>query len=57
MFIHVCAVLVHEGVMKAWHCEWPEEAIGEVAASVAVEGSGLNGSCKGVEAWHHEESL
>ena len=31
--------------------------IGEGAGSVAVEGPGLKGSCKEIEAWHHEESL
>jgi hypothetical protein len=33
------------------------EAIGESAASVAVDVPGLKGSYKGVEVWHHEESL
>ena len=33
------------------------EAICEDAASVAVEGPGLKGSSKEVEAWHQEESL
>ena len=42
---------------EAWHCEKPEKAFGEGAASVAVEEPGLKGSCKEVEAWHHEESL
>ena len=41
---------------EARHCERPWKAIGEGAASVAVV-PGLKGSCKGVEAWHHEESL
>ena len=39
------------------HCERPRKDIGEGAASVAINGPGLKGSCKGVEAWHHEESL
>ena len=42
---------------EAQHCERPWKAIGEGAASVAIDGPGLKGSCKGVEAWHHEESL
>ena len=42
---------------EAQHCEKPWKAIGEGAASVAIDGPGLKGSCKGVEAWHHEESL
>ena len=42
---------------EARHCERPLEATGEGAASVAVDGPGLKGSCKVVEAWHHEESL
>ena len=42
---------------EAWLWERPEEAIGEGAASVAVEGPGLKGSCGEVEPWHHEESL
>jgi hypothetical protein len=50
----VVLVLKHE---DAWHCERPGEAIGEGAASVAVEGPGLKGSCREVEAWHHEKSL
>ena len=48
-------------VLKAWRCHVEElrpwEAIGECASSVVVDGPGLKGSCKGVEAWHHEESL
>lgn len=32
------------------------EAIGEGAASVALEAPGLKVSCREVEAWHHEES-
>jgi hypothetical protein len=42
---------------EAQHCERPWKAIGEGAASVAIDGPGLKSSCKGVEAWHHEESL
>ena len=41
---------------EAWHCERPGKAIGEGAASVVFGGPGLKESCKGVEAWHHEES-
>ena len=37
--------------------EMPWRTIGEGAALVAVESPGLKGSCKGVEAWHHLESL
>ena len=41
---------------EAQHFEkW--KASGEGAASVAIDGPGLKGSCKGVEGWHHEESL
>jgi hypothetical protein len=29
---------------------------GEDTASVEVDGPGLKGSCKEVEAWHHKES-
>jgi hypothetical protein len=42
---------------EAWHCERPWKVIGEGAASVVIDGLGLKGSHKGVEAWHHEESL
>ena len=42
---------------EALYCDRPWKAIGESAASVAIYGPGLKGSCKGVEAWHHEESL
>ena len=42
---------------EARHCERPWKAIGEGAVSVAIDGLGLKGSCKAVEAWHHEESL
>jgi hypothetical protein len=30
---------------KAWHCERPWRAIGEGAASVAIDGPGLKGPC------------
>jgi hypothetical protein len=42
---------------EAPNCERPWKSIGEGAASVAIDGPGLKGSCKGVEALHHEESL
>ena len=42
---------------EARHYERPWKAIGEGTASVVIDGSGLKGSCKGVEVWHHEESL
>jgi hypothetical protein len=42
---------------KAWHCERPGKAICEGAASDAVDGLGLKGSCKEIEAWHNEERL
>ena len=42
---------------EACHCEKAWKATGEGAASVAVDGPELKGSCKGFEAWHHEESL
>lgn len=42
---------------ETWHYERPGKAIGEGAASVAVEGPELKESCTGVEAWHHEGSL
>ena len=42
---------------EAWHCERPREAMGEGAASVAVDGLGLKGSYKEFEAWQHEERL
>jgi hypothetical protein len=42
---------------EAWHCEKSRKAIGEGIASAVVDGPGLKGSCKGFEAWHHEESL
>jgi hypothetical protein len=42
---------------EAWHCERPWKATDEGAASAVVDGPGLKGSCKGFEAWNHEESL
>jgi hypothetical protein len=33
------------------------KAIGEGADSVVIDSPGLKGLCKGVEVWHHEESL
>jgi hypothetical protein len=45
------------GGAEAQHSERPWKAIGEGAASVAIDSPGLKGSCKGIEAWHHEESL
>ena len=42
---------------EVWHCERSWKAIGEGVASVVIDGPGLKGSCKGVETWHHEESL
>ena len=44
-------------VAEALHCERPGKAIGEGAVSLVVDDSRLKGSCKGFEAWHHEESL
>ena len=41
---------------EAWQCGRPGETIGKGAASVAVEGPGLQGSCREVEAWYREES-
>jgi hypothetical protein len=35
---------------EARHCERPWKAIGEGATSVAFDGRGLKGSCKGFEA-------
>jgi hypothetical protein len=35
---------------EAWHCERPWKDIGEGTASVAIDGPGLKGSCKGAEA-------
>ena len=34
---------------EVWHCERPWKAIGEGAASVAIEGPGLKGSCSVLE--------
>jgi hypothetical protein len=49
--IQVVPVLKHEGAAPdAWHYERPGEAIGEGAASVAVEGPGLKGSYREIEA-------
>jgi hypothetical protein len=42
---------------EAWHYERPWKAIGESAASTAVDGPGLKGPRKEVEAWQHEEGL
>ena len=42
---------------EAQHCERPWKATGEGAASVAIGDPGSQGSSKGIEAWHHEESL
>jgi hypothetical protein len=42
---------------ETWHCESPGKAIGEGTALAVVDGPGLKGSCKGVEAWCHEEGL
>lgn len=52
-----CWFCRHEGVIReaeAQHCERPEEAIGEGAASGVVEASGLGlkGSWREVETWH-----
>lgn len=52
-----------EGMKGSWratearHCERPWKAIGEGAASVAIDGLGLKGSCKEGKAWHHGQSL
>ena len=42
---------------EAQHCDRPMKAIGEGAASVAIDGPGLKGPCKVAEAWYHEENL
>ena len=42
---------------EAQHSERSQKAIGEDAASAAIDVPGQKGSCKGVESWHHEESL
>jgi hypothetical protein len=34
---------------EAWHCERPWKAIGEGAASVAIDGPGVKGSCSVLE--------
>ena len=34
---------------EAWHCERPWKAIGESAASVAIDGPGLKGPCSVLE--------
>ena len=34
---------------EAWHCERPWKAIGESAASVAIDGPGMKGSCSVLE--------
>jgi hypothetical protein len=39
------------------HCERLWKVICEGEASVAIDGPELKGSCKEVDAWHHEESL
>ena len=41
----------------AWLYEIPGKAVSEGTASVAVHSPGLEGSCKDIEVWHHEESL
>jgi hypothetical protein len=52
-----------EGMKGSWRaaeaqdCERPWKAIGKGAFLVAIDSPGLKGSCKGDEAWHHEESL
>ena len=42
---------------ETWNCEGPGKVTGEGAASVAVNGPVLKGSCKEVEPWNHEGSL
>ena len=45
-------------VWNMWQVQSPRrETTGEGEVSVAVEDPGLKGSCKEVEAWHHEEIL
>ena len=52
----VVLITVFEGMkgsweaLEVWHCEMPEESIGEGAASVAVDGPGLMESYREVEA-------
>lgn len=41
---------------EAWHCERPEEAIGEGAALVAVEMEGLKGPRRVLRALLHQNS-
>ena len=41
---------------EKWHWNSSEEAIGEDTGIVAIEDPGLNGSCKGIDIWHHEKS-
>jgi hypothetical protein len=42
---------------EAQYCERSWKAIGEGAASVAVDGPVLKGSCKVFEAWHYKERI
>ena len=42
------------GAAEVCYCERPGKAIGYGIASVAVDGPVMKGSCKEVEAWHHE---
>jgi hypothetical protein len=42
---------------ESWHCKRLRNVNEEGAALVAVDGLGLKGSYKEVEAWHQEESL
>lgn len=37
---------------EIWHCDNPEEATGDVAASVVVEAPGFKKSRREIEAWH-----
>ena len=52
-----------KGMKESWnaaeacHCERPRKVSSEGTASVAIGGPGMKWSCKGVEVWHHEESL
>ena len=49
-----------EGMKGSWkaaeaqHCERLWKFTGESTASVSVDGPGLKGSCKEIEAWHNE---
>ena len=45
------------GTAETWYCERPWKATGKGLISVEIDGPGLKGSCKGVESWHHEETL